>query len=472
MHAIGIDIGTTSICGVLLDVSDGKILKQQTIASEAFITTENSWEKIQDVNKILSIARKILDELLSPEVLAIGLTGQMHGILYTDKEGVAISPLYTWQDERGNQPYKETTYAAYLGSYTGYGNVTDFYNRINGLRPKEAASYCTIQDYLGMVLCGLKKPVIHKSNAASFGCFEPKTCEFRDAVNVERIGVMSTCLGGDERKSFGPDGEITGDYRIIGKYQNIPVSVAIGDNQASVFSTMADENGILVNVGTGSQITVVSDDVIEGAGLESRPYVEGKYLVVGAALCGGRAYSILKDFYAKILNAAGTDMLYEGAGMRHGTEDGTRSGTEAGALDIYGLMEKLMEEDSALPGLKVDTRFAGTREEPTIRGSITGISEENFTPGALAKGVLAGMAEELYHMYCRMNVSRGGLIGSGNGIRKNRRLMEVMENYFGEKMKIPAHKEEAAYGAALFALVACGKFRNAADARKLICYKD
>lgn len=464
MHAIGIDIGTTSICGVLLDVSDGKILKQQTIASEAFITTENSWEKIQDVNKIISIAREILDELLSPEVLVIGLTGQMHGILYTDKEGVAISPLYTWQDERGNLPYKETTYAAYLGSYTGYGNVTDFYNRINGLRPKEAVSYCTIQDYLGMVLCGLKKPVIHTSDAASFGCFELKTCEFRDTVNVERDRVMSTCLRDMAAEELGPGTEITGDYRIIGKYQNIPVSVAIGDNQASVFSTLADENGILVNVGTGSQITVVSEHVIEGDGLESRPYVEGKYLVVGAALCGGRAYSILKDFFAKVLNAAGAGMPHEGVSTLHETA--------AGTVDVYSLMEKMMAEESTLPGPEVDTRFAGTRKEPEIRGSITNISEENFTPGALVKGVLAGMAKELYEMYRCMNVSGRGLVGSGNGIRKNRRLQEVMEEYFGEKMRIPAHKEEAAYGAALFSLVACGRFENAAQAQRLIRYKN
>lgn len=465
MHAIGIDIGTTSICGVLLDVSDGKILKQKTVAGAAFIHTENAWERIQDVSKIITIAKDILEELRDEQTVAIGLTGQMHGILYTDKEGVAISPLYTWQDERGNLPYKDTTYAACLGSCAGYGNVTDFYNRINGLRPEEAVSYCTIQDYLGMELCGLKKPVIHTSNAASFGCFELKACRFRCVANLEDEEVMSTYLDGDERKSFGPDAEITGDYHIIGEYKGIPVSVAIGDNQASVFSTLADENGILVNVGTGSQITVVSNEVIEGAGLESRPYVEGKYLVVGAALCGGRAYSILKDFYAKILNAAGTGILHGAAGTIHGTE--------AGAVDVYGLMEKLMaEEESTLPGPEVDTRFAGTREDPTVRGSITGISEENFTPGALARGVLAGMAEELYSMYRRMNVSRWGLVGSGNGIRKNRRLMEVMESYFGEKMKIPAHKEEAAYGAALFALVACGEFRNAADARKLICYKD
>ena len=45
-------------------------------------------------------------------------------------------------------------------------------------------------------------------------------------------------------------------------------------------------------------------------------------------------------------------------------------------------------------------------------------------------------------------------------------------NSFGEKLKIPAHKEEAAYGAALFGLVACGKFHNGTEAQRLIRYEN
>ena len=61
MKAIGIDIGTTSVCGVLIDVKTGEILKSCTKNSEAFITTENEWEKIQSVEKIMSVATGILD---------------------------------------------------------------------------------------------------------------------------------------------------------------------------------------------------------------------------------------------------------------------------------------------------------------------------------------------------------------------------------------------------------------------------
>ena len=55
MKAIGIDIGTTSICGVVLDAENGNVLTSRTVNSDAFISTPNDWEKIQDVTKIVAI---------------------------------------------------------------------------------------------------------------------------------------------------------------------------------------------------------------------------------------------------------------------------------------------------------------------------------------------------------------------------------------------------------------------------------
>ena len=74
MKAIGIDIGTTSICGVAVDTSTGKVLDSVTRNSYAFIKTANDWEKIQDTEKIISIAVDILDSLIDPEVSVIGDT--------------------------------------------------------------------------------------------------------------------------------------------------------------------------------------------------------------------------------------------------------------------------------------------------------------------------------------------------------------------------------------------------------------
>lgn len=424
MQIIGIDIGTTSICGVQIDARTGIVLKSETVNSNAF-TEGKPFEKLQSCEKIIPLATQILDSLITRETVAIGVTGQMHGILYTDDNGDAVSPLYTWQDQRGNKPYKDGTYASYLGSHTGYGNVTDFYNRENGIRPKEAVAFCTIHDYLVMKLCGLKAPVIHSSDAASFGLYDIENNKFSIDVNAE----------------------VVNDYCIAGRYKGIPVAVAIGDNQASVFSTLADENAVLLNVGTGSQVSVVSDTPVMNDTLEARPYFDGKYLLVGAALCGGRAYSLLKDFYKKAFSYV----------------------ENLSDEQIYSVMGQMLKEADQTT-LKVDTRFAGTRKNAEVCGGIFGVTTENFTPENLTLGMLCGMVDELYGMYLEADVIKNGLIGSGNGVRKNKNFVKLCEKKFGTKMQIPTHTEEAAFGAALFAGISAGVFDSAKSAQKLIRY--
>ena len=424
MQAIGIDIGTTSICGVSVDMETGELKRSVTKDSEAFLMGHADWEKMQSVPRIISLATEILDSLISDQTMVIGVTGQMHGIVYVDEKGGCVSPLYTWQDGRGNQPFGDTTYADFLGSNSGYGCVTDFYNRENGLVPEEARCFCTIQDYFVMRLCGLTQPLVHISDAASFGLFDLKT---KRSAHTNNINVI--------------DG-----YRIAGRYKNIPVSVAIGDNQASVLSCLSSENELLINVGTGSQVSVICEDIVACDQMELRPFFEGKYLAVGAALCGGRAYAVLKDFYKSILSGI----------------------AEIEDAAVYALMERFLLQDDA--ALTVDTRFSGTRADKTVRGSVRDISVENFTPAALTRGVLEGMVRELYDMYLLMGKNISGIVGAGNGLRKNRVLAEFAKNMFGYSLKIPRHTEEAAFGAALFGMISMGYCKNMSEAWKLIQY--
>lgn len=416
MQAIGIDIGTTSICGIAYDIELRKIIKSITKNSDAFIKTSHSWERIQSVEKIINTAQEILDELISLETVSIGVTGQMHGMVYVDNKGSNLSNLYTWQDERGLLPYKDTTYAEFIGDPFGYASVTDFYNSVNGIKPLGTSAYCTIQDFFVMKLCGLDKPTIHLTDAASFG-----------------KGALCNA-------------NITDDFVSAGEYMNIPVSVAIGDNQASVFSALRNEEDVLVNIGTGSQVSIISKTEIERENIESRPYFNGKYLVVGSALCGGRAYSMLKNFYEQIAEMFGIN-----------------------AHDTYTKMNNLII-DKDFSSLKVDTRFAGTRCNPEIRGCITNISMENFNVKDLTYSVLYGMGNELFDMYREMGVKRYGVVGSGNAIRMNPTLKNIVSNQFESDIKIPAFREEAAFGAALFSLVSTGRFSSASEAQQLIEY--
>lgn len=99
MKSIGIDIGTTTLSFAITDNDTLAVIRKCTIAGNSFIQTENSWEKIQDTDVILSRIQPVLNKIINSynDISGIGITSQMHGIVYTDSDGHAVSPLYTWQ---------------------------------------------------------------------------------------------------------------------------------------------------------------------------------------------------------------------------------------------------------------------------------------------------------------------------------------------------------------------------------------
>jgi len=427
MKAIGIDIGTTSICGVLIDVSDGTLIKKCEDKNDTWINTKNSWEKVQNPDEILNKATNILEKLYCDDVVSIGVTGQMHGILYLSENGDAVSPLYTWQDERGNLPYQNTTYAKSLNSFTGYGYVTHTYNKLNNLIPETACTFCTIHDYIAMKFAGITKPVIHSSDAASFGQYD---------ISKNIFTVDDDLLP-----------EVTSEYRILGKYKNTPVSVAIGDNQASFIGAGGDTESVLINAGTGSQVSAAVSNISTIDGVEFRPYLENKYLMVGCSLCGGKSYAILEQFFNNII------LLFTGKKCDN----------------IYEKMNDVFNSKNNTT-LITDNRFLGTRQDTLIRGSITNISVDNFTPQDMVISMVDGMSKELFDMYENMKIKCSRIIGSGNGIRKNTAFADSLSKKFNMDIKIPVCCEEASYGVALFSMVCSGVYKNISQAQKIINY--
>lgn len=67
-----------------------------------------------------------------------------------------------------------------------------------------------------------------------------------------------------------------------------------------------------------------------------------------------------------------------------------------------------------------------------------------------------------------MGVNINGIVGSGNGIRKNKALIKETEKRFGYNLKIPCHTEEAAFGAALYGKISADYYKNMSEARRLI----
>ena len=429
MKTFGLDLGTTSICAVVFEEKTG-VLAAKTVRNAAFLPGE-SWERTQDAAAIFDIALSLMQELLEqfPDVSAIGVTGQMHGILYLDAQGHCVSPLYTWQDGRAGLPFDETeSWAEHLSRLTGYpvsagyGLATHDYNVNHALVPEGAACFCTIADYLAMRLAGRTSPLLDASNAASLGLFDLQKSRFDEAA-IQSAGLSKTLLPQLAQNAYLGTG-------FFGK----PVYTAIGDNQAAFLGSVdKKEDTLLVNVGTGSQVAVFSPEFLRAPGLETRPFPGGGYLLVGAALCGGRSYALLERFFRQTVQ------------MATGKDE-----------SLYRAMERALDAAGDISDApEAITTFEGTRDDPALRGSFQNISAENFTPVHFMHSVMNGMAQELYGMY-RGYLDAGGkkpsaMLGSGNGLRKNRHLQKAFERVFSCPMALSPYEEEAACGAARWA---------------------
>ena len=490
MRCIGLDLGTTKICGVAIDTDPppGRVLGVVSREHNAGLPGAETWEHLQDPGRILAAAREALGELCAPAGTAASrldglcLTGQMHGVLYADERGQAVSPLMSWLDNRAGRPHPSggswaDALSAAVGRRiaSGYGAATHYYNRHHGLVPPQAAYLCTIMDYVTLQLtagpAGVpRRPATDATIAASVGLADPLSGRSDpralEAAGLERV-LPSETLDAGSRVGSTAGGQ--------GVPSGVPVFAPLGDNQAGFLGAVRDVEGMaLLNIGTGGQISawlpagraegkaaVSASGRAEGSagrpsvGLEVRPFPGGGVLLVGATLCAGKAYAVLEGFFRAVLEAFGERT--EGA--------------------LYERMNELAAAQGALAGegLRVDTRFNGTRQDPWIHGAIQGITLRNLTPAALVRGFLEGIAGELRDHFAALVRLRGapvrGLAASGNGLRLNPVLRQEAARRFGMPLLVPRLREEAALGAALAAAVGLGRYPGFRAAGQIIDYE-
>lgn len=466
---IGIDIGTTKLCAIALDASTGVFLSVEDAPNDSRMVGDSDAAE-QDASKILSTCYSLLKRLISraevgaSEIVGIGVTGQMHGVVIADQLGKPLTPLITWQDGRGARDYGPSgrTYAEELahrlGSEavessgcspaTGYGGVTLLRMHEEGTLPGGTA--LTIHDLLVRSLTG--SAVTDPTDAASWGIFDVRhgaqwLPDAHDALKLP-LGMLPTVV---------PTGSIAGHLlpgiaECLGLPSGIPVAAALGDNQASFLGSVPSmSESCLFNIGTGGQMSVPIERFVRVTELDTRPLVAGQWLLVGASLCGGRAYEILEQFFAGI----GKDLF--------GVEPSDR---------LYDRMNELAaQSDDDCGGLSAVTWFEGMRSAPLMRGAIGGIGSSNLRAGNLSRAVTAGMVEELADFLEKAKKSGSKprlLAGSGNSVRRNPLVRMEIENQVGMPLTMPPHPEEAAVGAALTAGVAIGFYTDWGDAGRTL----
>jgi sugar (pentulose or hexulose) kinase len=473
--SIGLDLGTTTFTGIALDIDTGAIRAVHTKPnrSESTRAADKTGGYCEfDPRGIAETAIACLSEIAGAlgagnNVAALGVTGQQHGVVLVDKSLTPVFPLINWQDRRAEQivPGLDQTYvqraAALLGSdaarrtgcrvAAGHMSVTLFWMKETGILPASATA-CFLMDYFCALLTG-KKPATDATCAASSGILNLLSGEW-DVESIDALG-LSGSLFPEVRPSAEVRGGLTRSVALAtGLPEGLPVCVGIGDNQASFIGSVGDpSDSVLVNVGTGGQVAAYTDRFVYDPALETRPFPGGGFLLVSAGLCGGRSYALLERFFREV----GTEFL------------------GADSLSLFGAMNKLAESvPPGANGLHCEPFFTGTRANPEVRASFTGVSAENFTPAHLTRALLEGMARAFrasYETVARnLTQTRWQLVGAGNGLRENPLLARIVSESFELPMLTPQHREEAAFGAALAASVGIGAFSDFRSAGRMIRY--
>lgn len=103
-HVLALDLGTSSLKAVAFDPA-GTVLGFATAAYPTSRPAALAAE--QDPDDWWRAARRVISELRArptlagSRTLAIGLSGQMHGVVLHDKHSRVLRPCLTWADERG-----------------------------------------------------------------------------------------------------------------------------------------------------------------------------------------------------------------------------------------------------------------------------------------------------------------------------------------------------------------------------------
>lgn len=432
---LGIDIGTTSVSAVILD--KGKRCRAAASqAHRADIATPPDRSE-QNPDKILKTTDRVIAALplkLRSHVKAIGVTGQMHGLLLLDRQGRALTHLITWQDRRclTNGLISSLQQKSGYALDSGYGLATLAWLKANQQLPRQTFSAVTIADYLIVRLTGSTNPAIDVTNAAGWGCFDLEQRRWDDAA-LRRLDIPSAWL-----PPVVPCGTLAGGllakkavpWRVPA---GIPIAVALGDNQASLLATLKHpEEELALTLGTGAQISALTRpeyewDMRKGKTWELRPYPGNRLVLTAAALNGGSAWAWLADTLAGWMKEMGVQPPAQEVIFRR--------------LNRLGL--------AADDALTFEPYLRGERWDTGLRAAVHGVCWDNFHLGELSRSLARGIFTNLHDMLPEEIVdNRKRLMGSGNALRRNPLLRKMAEQVFQLPLVMCQQQEEAACGAA------------------------
>lgn len=470
-----VDIGSTKISALAVDRTKNCVAAEancptgERLRSEISGAAEWSAESIR--NRVFETLRKLADSLRGKTIDGIVLTGQQHGVVLVDRgeQTKPLGPFISWMDQRGELPYDsngisvvdearrrvESATDQRLGFHlaAGYAGVTLFSLLKNKSLPANGRALF-ITDFLNVSLCGVKKLPTDPTMAAGSGLFDVENNCWSESA-FDALGIPRSLFPRIE-----PCGTRLGELsdaaaKEAGLSPGIPIYLGLGDNQASILGCLGadkeyrpagpfsnkERSAVIVNYGTGSQVTVLSDQFIRETTMETRPFPGGGFILVRAETGGGRSFALLRRFFG---------------------ESGKQLFDVKEPEDLYDRLDALAEPVPAgSRGLRIEPDFFPSRrltesngEKTPHGGTIFGLTEDNFTPACFVRALFEGMAER---SFCgaaslrqaanrSMNESELNIYGGGNLIRRSAVFQKILSGRFGAPVRLTPFTEEAAFG--------------------------
>jgi xylulokinase len=463
MYALGIDLGTNSVKALIVELRTGRVeeIGQRSYGYISGTEAEQDREFVWDM--VIQAVRETLAQTSLPagsasQIRAVGLSGQMHGTVLYDRTGKCASNIITWEDSRcGKDVLDEITsiggqdvHKSGCGLATGFLGSTVYYiARHSGT---EIGRVLLPTDWLRQELTGERTFLTDHSNGSSTGFFDTQNRNW----NYGLIGKLDLSEDIFPRviSTIAFDGGISkSTAEATGLAAGIPVTVGGGDQPLSMIgSGICDpSHGLLLNIGTGSQISKVGAYMKE-EGTIVFCFPESGYSLLGAALSGGAALKWWRTFSEACAS------IY---------------GIRSPKGNTYQKMDRWAAEiPPGADGLAFIPYLTGTRVKPDLKASFMGITRHH-SYAHFTRAILEGVIFELYYLYGKLAPRSSDdlpMIVAGGGF-SSRLWTQIAADIFGREVRMTECQEQSALGAALIAGVGLGYYSDMNEACEKVKYR-
>jgi len=459
---LGIDIGTSGTKTLAVSPT-GKILAEATSVYDVFHPKplwseqdpEDWWRAT--VQTVRAVMKKT--KAKAADVKAIGLSGQMHGSVFLDRQGRVIRRAILWNDQRTAAECQEIETRAggrrRLIKMVANPALTGFTApKILWLRNHEPRHF----ERLAKVL--LPKDEIRRRLTGEFATdvSDASGMLLLDVAKRNWSRTLLSKLELDAQLLARPyeSEEVTGQLTrqaagALGLTTNCVVVGGAGDCAAGAVGNGIVRRGVLsTSLGTSGVMFVHSDKVAidpEGRLHTFCHAVRNKWHMMGVSLSAGGAL----QWFRNQLCAAEMAKARRGGG------------------DLY---DRLTEEAAAVPpgseGLFFLPYLAGERTphaDPDARGCLVGLTLKH-TRGHIVRAILEGVTYALrdsFEIIKQLGVPVRQIRASGGG-SKSKLWRQIQADTFGQKVVSMTADEGPAFGVALLAAVGAGAFANIQEA--------